>query len=329
MSGEEEPILTESLDRLILFPVQYRDIWDLYKQAQASNWTAEEVDLAGDVPHWKSLADSEKHFISHVLAFFASSDAIVNENLATRFMKEVQIPEARCFYGAQIAIENVHSEMYALMIETYVNDTAEKKKLFNAIKEIPCVTKKAEWALKWIYSNATFAIRLIAFAIVEGLFFSGSFCAIFWLKKRGLLPGLTLSNEFISRDEGMHYEHAGLLYSYLKAKPSKFEILELVKEAVAIENEFITVSLSVALLGMNASLMTQYIKYVADRILVDFGVGKYYMAQNPFEWMELVSLNGKSNFFERRPSEYAKANMKKSKDTSAPAPHVFSTNEDF
>ncbi len=324
-----EPILTESVSRLVLFPIQYKDIWELYKKAQASNWTAEEVDLGGDIPHWKSLTDSERHFISHVLAFFASSDAIVNENLATRFMKEVQIPEARCFYGAQIAIENVHSEMYALMIETYITDPVEKHKLFNAVSQIPCVAKKAEWALKWIYSNAIFAIRLVAFAVVEGLFFSGSFCSIFWLKKRGLLPGLTLSNEFISRDEGMHYEQAGLLFSYLIHKPSKLEILEIVKEAVAIEIEFIVVSLNVALLGMNAELMTQYIKYVADRILIDFGVGKYYMAQNPFEWMELVSLNGKANFFERRPSEYAKANMKKSKDANAPAPHVFSTNEDF
>jgi ribonucleoside-diphosphate reductase subunit M2 len=326
---EGEPILTVNPARFVLFPIQYQDIWDLYKAAQASNWTAEEVDLSQDVKEWVTLSVSEQHFLSHVLAFFASSDAIVNENLATRFMKEVQIPEARAFYGAQIAIENVHSEMYALMIETYIKDPTEKKKLFNAIQTIPCVAKKADWAMKWIDSNASFAIRLIAFAVVEGLFFSGSFCAIFWMKKRNLLPGLSLSNEFISRDEGMHYEHAGLVYSYLKNKPTKLEILELVKEAVAIEIEFITVSLSVSLLGMNAEMMITYIKYIADRILVDFGVGKYYLVQNPFVWMELIALNGKSNFFERRPSEYAKANMKKSKDASAPAPHVFSTNEDF
>lgn len=329
MEGGVEPILTVNPGRFILFPIQYQDIWDLYKKAQGSNWTAEEVDLAGDVKDWNLLSASEKHFISHVLAFFAASDFIVNENLATRFMKEVQIPEARAFYGAQIAIENVHAEMYALMIETYIKDTTEKQKLFNAIQTIPCVTKKAEWAMKWIDSNESFALRLIAFAVVEGLFFSGSFCAIFWMKSRNLLHGLSLSNEFIARDEGMHYEHAGLLYSHLQKKPSKFQILELVKEAVAIEIEFITVSLSVALLGMNAELMSTYIKYIADRILIDFGVGKYYMAQNPFVWMELVALNGKANFFERRPSEYAKANMKKSKDATAPAPHVFSTQEDF
>jgi len=283
----------------------------MYKKAEASFWTVEEVDLGQDIGEWKKLSDNEKHFVKHVLAFFAASDGIVNENLAQRFMGEVQVPEARAFYGFQIAIENIHSEMYSTLIETYISDTKDKARLFNAIETVPAVQKKANWALKWIDNdNSTFAERIVAFACVEGIFFSGSFCAIFWLKKRGLMPGLTFSNELISRDEGLHCDFACLLYSMLKfTKLDQQKIYDIIGEAVEIEKEFLVDALPVDLIGMNSKLMTQYIEFVADRLLVALGYNKLYRVQNPFDWMELISLSGKSNFFERRVGEYAKANI--------------------
>jgi ribonucleoside-diphosphate reductase subunit M2 len=282
----------------------------MYKKAEASFWTAEEIDLADDAKHWKALNDGEKRFITHVLAFFAASDGIVNENLAMNFSNEVQVSEARCFYGFQIAIENIHSEVYSLLIDTYVKDITEKAHLLNAIEEVPCVRKKALWALKWCNRDrASFAERLVAFAAVEGIFFSGSFCSIFWLKKRGLMPGLSFSNELISRDEGLHCDFACLLYSKLVNRLPEDRIFDMINEAVEIEKEFIRDALPVELIGMNSSLMSRYIEFCADRLLVAMGYNKKWKVQNPFDWMDMISLQGKTNFFERRVSEYAKAGV--------------------
>ncbi|MFM2375625.1 MAG: hypothetical protein RLZZ165_722 [Bacteroidota bacterium] len=319
-----EPLLTENKDRFVLFPIKHNEIWTMYKQAEASFWTAEEIDLAPDLADWVKLDDNERHFIKHVLAFFAASDGIVNENLAERFLHEVQVPEARCFYGFQIAIENIHSETYSLLIDTYIKDAKEKDMLFHALENVPCVAKKAQWALRWIGSQASFAERLVAFAAVEGIFFSGSFCSIFWLKKRGLMPGLTFSNELISRDEGLHCDFACLLYSMLEEKLEEWRIRELIVEAVAIEKEFIIDALPVSLIGMNASLMSQYIEFVADRLLVALGYSKAYGTSNPFDFMDLISLQGKTNFFEKRVAEYQKAGVMSNKEN-----HVFKLDEDF
>ncbi|KAK8241572.1 ribonucleotide reductase small subunit RnrA [Phyllosticta capitalensis] len=286
-------------------------IWQMYKKAEASFWTAEEIDLSKDLHDWnKRLNDDERFFISHVLAFFAASDGIVNENLVERFSSEVQIPEARCFYGFQIMMENIHSETYSLLIDTYISEPKQRNYLFNAIDNIPCIKKKADWALRWICDkNSTFASRLIAFAAVEGIFFSGSFASIFWLKKRGLMPGLTFSNELISRDEGMHTDFACLLFSHIKSKPSPETVERIITEAVEMEQEFLTDALPVALLGMNATLMCQYIEFVADRLLVALGNKKFYNSTNPFDFMENISLNGKTNFFEKRVGDYQKAGV--------------------
>ncbi|WP_341843351.1 ribonucleoside-diphosphate reductase small subunit [Chitinophaga caseinilytica] len=323
MNNENEILLKENKDRFVLLPINYPAIWEQYKRHEASFWTAEEIDLSGDLADWAKLNDGERHFISHVLAFFAASDGIVNENLAVNFMSEVQIPEARCFYGFQIMMENIHSETYALLIDTYVKDPAEKDRLFHAIETVPAVKKKAEWALRWI-ENGTFAQRLVAFAAVEGIFFSGSFCSIFWLKKRGLMPGLTFSNELISRDEGLHCEFACLLYSMLEGKLSEKEVHEIIADAVTIEKEFITEALPAALIGMNADLMKQYIEFVADRWLQALGASKLFNAANPFDFMEMISLQGKTNFFEKRVGDYQKAGVMGSKETQ-----TFSLDEDF
>ncbi|HPQ08064.1 MAG TPA: ribonucleoside-diphosphate reductase small subunit [Bacteroidia bacterium] len=303
-----EKILQENKDRFVLFPIQYHDIWEMYKKAESSFWTAEEIDLVQDLNDWNNkLNDNEKHFIKHVLAFFAASDGIVNENLAVNFLNEVQFPEARCFYGFQVMIENIHSETYSLLIDTYIKDSEEKNKLFHAIDTVPCVGKKAEWALKWI-ENGSFVERLIAFAAVEGIFFSGSFCSIFWLKKRGLMPGLSFSNELISRDEGLHCDFACLLYTkYIENKLSEEKVKQIITDAVSIEKEFVVDAIPVKLIGMNADLMCQYIEFVADRLLVALGYSKVYNATNPFDFMEMISLQGKTNFFEKRVSEYKKA----------------------
>jgi ribonucleoside-diphosphate reductase subunit M2 len=323
----EEPLLAENPQRFCMFPIKYPEIWEMYKKAEASFWTAEEVDLSEDTQHWEALTGDEKHFITHVLAFFAASDGIVLENLAGRFMKEVQVPEARAFYGFQIAIENIHSEMYSLLLETYVKDPKEKSHLFNAFETVPCVAKKADWALNWIESAESFAERIIAFACVEGIFFSGSFCAIFWLKKRGLMPGLTFSNELISRDEGLHCDFACLLYSLLNNKLSEDKVRKIVCDAVEIEREFVCDALPCDLVGMNSKLMSQYIDFVADRLLVALGCSKVYNAHNPFDWMELISLQGKTNFFEKRVGEYQKASVMS--NLSGNQTHVFSLDEDF
>ena len=301
-----DPILAPSNDRFILFPVRYQKIWELYKRQMAVFWTAEEIDLVPDLTDWAKLNKGEKHFISHVLSFFAASDGIVGENLSMRFYNDVQIPEARCFYGFQIAMENIHSEMYGLLIDTYIKDPQQKDKLFHAIDHLSCVKKKAHWALKWIESSASFAERLVAFAAVEGIFFSGSFCAIFWLKKRGLMPGLCTSNEFISRDEGLHCEFACLLHSTLQKNEQLEEekIQQIICSAVEIEKEFVTDALPVSLIGMNAKMMGQYIEFVADYWLEHLGASRIYNSKNPFDWMELISLEGKTNFFEKRVSEY-------------------------
>ncbi len=305
----------------------------MYRQQVACFWTVEEVDLGNDHKSWDTLTDDEKHFISHVLAFFAASDGIVNENLVVNFMKKVQVPEARCFYGFQIAMENIHSEMYSILIDTYIRDEKEKHRLFNSTETIPCIKKKAEWALKWLNdTTASFAAQLVAFAAVEGIFFSGSFCAIFWLKKRNLLPGLIQSNELISRDEGLHCDFACLLFSMIANKPTQATIRDIIASAVEIEKEFITVALSVALIGMNAALMAQYIEVCANRLFIALGGTEkiYPNAENPFPWMELISLNGKTNFFEKRVSEYSRAGvMKKSRDgTHIGGERVFKTDED-
>jgi len=322
-----EPLLDPSDERFCAFPIKYHDIWEMYKKAEASFWTAEELDLQEDMKHWVKLSKNEQHFIKHILAFFASSDGIVLENLAVRFMKDLQIPEARAFYGFQIMIESIHSEVYALLIDTYIKDPAEKDKLFHAIKTIPIVTKKAEWAMKWIGSERSFAERLIAFACVEGIFFSGSFCAIYWIKKRGLMPGLTFSNELISRDEGMHRDFACLLYSYLNAKLPDQTIVDIVTGAVTIEKEFVCDALPVELIGMNQTMMCEYIEFVADHLLASLGLPKYYNTANPFDWMELISLQGKTNFFEKRVGEYARAGVMDS--ITSTDNHVFKMDEDF
>jgi len=306
-----EHILQENKDRFVMFPLKYHDIWDMYKQAEHSFWTAEEIDLAQDLTDWnEKLNDNEKHFIKMVLAFFAASDGIVNENLAENFLKEVQYPEAKSFYGFQIAMENVHSETYSLLIDTYIKDSEEKDKLFHAIDNYPSIMKKADWALKWINSES-FAERLIAFAAVEGIFFSGSFCSIFWLKKRGLMPGLSFSNELISRDEGLHCEFACLLHNrYIQNKVSHERIKEIIISAVDIEREFITESLPVSLIGMNGKLMEQYIEFTADFWLQALGCQKVYNVENPFDFMDMISLQGKTNFFEKRVAEYQKVSDK-------------------
>ena len=326
LSNQEEPILKENKNRFVLFPIQHNDIWEFYKKAEASFWTAEEIDLSQDMKDWEAMTDNERHFIKHVLAFFAASDGIVNENLAENFVSEVQYTEAKFFYGFQIAIENIHSETYSLLIDTYVKDAKEKSSLFNAIDTMDCVKKKADWALRWI-DEGSYAERLIAFAAVEGIFFSGSFCSIFWLKKRGLMPGLTFSNELISRDEGLHCDFACLLYNnHLVNKLPEQTIIDIIADAVEIEKEFVTDSLPVNLIGMNAELMRQYIEFVADRLLSELGCKKIYNATNPFDFMEMISLQGKTNFFEKRVGDYQKAGvMKKDDDSTA----RFSLDEDF
>lgn len=321
---ENEPILKENKDRFVLFPIKHHDIWEMYKKAEASFWTAEEIDLSSDGQDWENkLSEDEKHFVKHVLAFFAASDGIVNENLAVNFMNEVQYPEARCFYGFQIMIENIHSETYSLLIDTYIKDPNEKDRLFNSIDTLPCVGKKAAWALKWIESES-FAERLIAFAAVEGIFFSGSFCSIFWLKKRGLMPGLTFSNELISRDEGLHCDFACLLYSQLENKLPEEKVKAIITNAVEIEKDFVSDALPVRLIGMNAEMMCQYIEFVADRLLLALGCSKAYNATNPFDFMELISLQGKTNFFEKRVAEYQKSGVMGKKEDN-----IFSLDEDF
>lgn len=323
----EEPILKENKDRFVLFPIRHHDIWKFYKQAEASFWTAEEIDLSHDLRDWANLNDGERHFITHVLAFFAASDGIVNENLAEHFVGEVQYTEAKFFYGFQIAIENIHSETYSLLIDTYVKDPREKDRLFHAIETMDCVKKKADWALRWI-DKGNFQERLIAFAAVEGIFFSGSFCSIFWLKKRGLMPGLSFSNELISRDEGLHCDFACHLYTkHVVNKLSEERIIEIIRDAVAIEQEFVTDAIPVNLIGMNAQLMRQYIEFVADRLLNELIGRKIYGVTNPFDFMEMISLRGKTNFFEKRVAEYQKAGVMKSTEKDE-APK-FSLNEDF
>ena len=308
-----EPLLVPDDNRFVMFPIKHNDIWEMYKKQIDCFWRAEEIDLTKDLTHWESLNQEEKYFISMILAFFAASDGIVLENLASRFMNDVQISEARAFYGFQIAMENIHSETYSLLIETYIKDKNEKDKLFNAITHYPCIKKKSDWAQKWIHDNrSSFATRLVAFACVEGIFFSGAFCSIFWLKKRGLMPGLCFSNELISRDEALHCEFAILLYSKLEKRLAKERIYEIIKEAVDIETEFICDALPCRLIGMNADLMTQYIKFVADRLVLQLGYKKIYDVANPFPWMEMISLEGKTNFFERYVSDYALANKSQS-----------------
>ncbi|KAG8831597.1 Ribonucleotide-diphosphate reductase (RNR), small subunit [Serendipita sp. 400] len=341
LDEKDEPLLKESQRRFVLFPIQYHEIWQMYKKAEASFWTAEEMDLSKDLHDWDNkLNDNERHFISHVLAFFAASDGIVNENLVERFSGEVQAAEARCFYGFQIMMENIHSETYSLLIDTYIKDPAQREFLFDAIENIPCIKRKADWALKWISDRrSTFGERLIAFAAVEGIFFSGSFAAIFWLKKRGLMPGLTFSNELISRDEGMHTDFACLLFGHLRKRPHPDTVKRIITEAVTIEQEFLTDALPVSLIGMNSVLMNQYIEFVADRLLVALGNEKVYNSPNPFDFMDMISLQGKTNFFEKRVSDYAKAGVNQSaaraKDdatTSADAATnkgLFNLDEDF
>lgn len=319
-----EPILRENKDRFVLFPIRHPSIWEMYKKAEASFWTAEEIDLSPDLIDWEmKLNDDEKYFIKHVLAFFAASDGIVNENLAVNFMNEVQYPEARCFYGFQIMIENIHSEAYSLLIDTYIQNSSEKDYLFHAIDTVPCVKKKAGWALRWI-DQGSFAERLVAFAAVEGIFFSGSFCAIFWLKKRGLMPGLSFANELISRDEGLHCDFACLLYKELQHPLPADTVQQIIRNAVEIEHEFVRDSLPVKLIGMNADLMCQYIEFVADRLLNALGVLKIYNASNPFDFMDMISIPGKTNFFERRVSEYQKSGVMAAKEECA-----FITTDDF
>ena len=325
MTKAIEPILTDNPNRFVLFPIEHDDIWKFYKKSEASFWTAEEIDLHQDLVDWGSrLNDDERHFIKHVLAFFAASDGIVNENLAENMVSEVQYTEAKFFYGFQIMMENIHSETYSLLIDTYINDVKEKDYLFNAIENLECVRKKADWALEWI-EDASFAERLIAFAAVEGIFFSGSFCSIFWLKKRGLMPGLAFSNELISRDEGMHCDFACLLYNkYIVNKLPVETVTKIIADAVEIEKEFVSDALPVNLIGMNSDLMCQYIEFVADRLLVALGCPKIFNAENPFPWMELISLQGKTNFFEKRVGDYQKAGVMANKDQQ-----IFSLDEDF
>tara|TARA_B100000927_G_C16474810_1_gene473002 strand:+ start:4024 stop:5001 length:978 start_codon:yes stop_codon:yes gene_type:complete len=308
----QEPLLEENPNRFVVFPIKDHDVWGLYKKMFDCMWRAEEIDLSKDMTHWNKLSDNERHFIKMVLAFFAASDGIVIENLGMRFLSEIQLPEARAAYGFQLMIENVHSETYSLLIDTYIKDDAEKKTLFEAIDNFPCIKKKADWAIKWINDKrSSFAARLVAFACVEGIFFSGSFCSIYWLKKRGLMPGLTFSNELISRDEGMHTDLAVMLFHKLNKKLNKQKIKEIVKEAVEIEKEFICDALPCRLIGMNSKLMSQYIEFVADRLLVQLGCTKEYKSENPFDFMEMISLEGKTNFFEKRVSDYSLSSDKK------------------
>ena len=326
MSTAIEPILEDNKDRFVIFPIQHHDLWQWYKTAEASFWTAEEIDLHADLVDWENkLNDNEKYFIKNILAFFAASDGIVNENLAENFVAEVQYTEAKFFYGFQIAIENIHSETYSLLIDTYIKDKEENNNLFNAIETLDCVKKKADWALNWI-DNGNFAERLVAFAAVEGIFFSGSFCSIFWLKKRGLMPGLSFSNELISRDEGLHCDFACLLYNnHLNNKLSKERVEEIITNAVEIEKEFILEALPVKLIGMNSELMSQYIEFVADRLLLELGNEKVYNVENPFDFMEMISLQGKTNFFEKRVGDYQKAGVMTANSEEA----KFSVDEDF
>jgi ribonucleoside-diphosphate reductase subunit M2 len=318
-----EPLLAPDDNRFVMFPIKYQDIWEMYKKQVDCFWRAEEIDLSKDLTHWETLNKDERYFISMILAFFAASDGIVLENLAMRFINDVQVSEARAFYGFQIAMENIHSQTYSLLIETYIKDKIEKDRLFHAIENYSCIKKKSDWAQKWIHDNrSSFATRLIAFACVEGIFFSGAFCSIFWLKKRGLMPGLTFSNELISRDEALHCEFAILLYNKLQHKLDKSRIHNIIKEAVEIEMEFICEALPCKLIGMNSELMSQYIKFVADRLCLQLGYKKIYNVTNPFDFMELISLDSKTNFFERRVDAYALAN-KKITDTD------FELTEDF
>ena len=321
----EEPILKENPNRFVLFPIQHNDIWEMYKKQEASIWTAEELDLSPDLVDWESkLNDDERFFIKHVLAFFAASDGIVNENLAENFLSEVQYTEAKFFYGFQVMMENIHSETYSLLIDTYIKDTKEKNYLFNAIETFEPVKKKADWAMRWI-DNGSYAERLISFAAVEGIFFSGSFCSIFWLKKRGLMPGLTFSNELISRDEGLHCDFACMLYNnHLVNKLPKEEVQKIIADAVEIEKEFVTESLPVRLIGMNSDLMSQYIEFVADRLLTELGNNKIYNTSNPFDFMDMINLQGKTNFFEKRVGEYQKAGVLNNENNT-----TFSLDSDF
>jgi ribonucleoside-diphosphate reductase beta chain len=330
MTHLPEPILTENKNRFVLFPIVHDDIWKFYKKAEASFWTAEEIDLASDLVDWNNkLNDNERHFVKHVLAFFAASDGIVNENLAENFLSEVQYTEAKFFYGFQIAMENVHSETYSLLIDTYIKDTAEKNGLFNAIDTMECVQKKANWALRWI-DQGSFAERLVAFAAVEGIFFSGSFCSIFWLKKRGLMKGLAKSNELISRDEGLHCDFACAIYNdHVVNKMTKQQVMEIIMDAVEIEKEFVTDALPVSLIGMNAKLMQQYIEFVADRLLNELGNDKVYNATNPFDFMDMISIQGKSNFFEERVSEYQKSGLLEGLNGGDTNSRVLNTDMDF
>ncbi|CBZ28311.1 ribonucleoside-diphosphate reductase small chain,putative [Leishmania mexicana MHOM/GT/2001/U1103] len=325
-NAEEEPLQQENPFRYVLFPIQYHDIWRKYKEQESCIWTVEEIDLGNDMKDWAALNDGERHFIKHVLAFFAGSDGIVVENLAQRFMSDVKVPEARAFYGFQLMMENIHSETYSVLLDTYITDSEEKLRLLHAIQTIPCIQRKAEWAVRWIGSSASFQERLIGFAAVEGIFFSGSFCALFWLKKRGLMPGLTFSNELISRDEGLHTDFACLLYnSHIKHKLPRERVLEIIVDAVNIEREFICDALPVRLIGMNAELMAQYIEFVADRLLVSLGEEKHYNSTQPFDFMEMISLQGKTNFFEKKVGEYQKAGVMSTEGTSK----KFSLSEDF
>ena len=320
---QAEPLLAPDDNRFVMFPIQHDDIWKMYQKQVDCFWRPEEIDLSKDLTNWESLNQDEQYFISMILAFFAASDGIVLENLASRFMRDVQLSEARAFYGFQIAMENIHSHTYSLLIETYIKDKEVKSKLFNAIENFPCIKKKSDWAQKWIHDNrSSFASRLIAFACVEGIFFSGAFCSIYWLKKRGLMPGLTFSNELISRDEALHCEFAVLLYSKLNKKLDQIRIHEIIKEAVEIESEFICDALPCRLIGMNSELMTQYIKFVADRLCVQLGYKKIYNVTNCFDWMQLISLEAKTNFFEKKTDAYALANKEKNED-------IFTLNDDF
>ena len=312
----DEILLKKNKNRFVLFPIKYNDIYEEYKKAESTFWTINEIDLSKDINDWDKLNNNEKYFIKNIIGFFAGSDGIIIENLALRFLNEIEIPEARSFYSYQIFNENIHSETYSLLIDTYIKDNEEKNKIFNSIENIPCIAKKASWAYKWIQNNeVNFATRLIAFAIVEGIFFSGSFCAIYWLKKRGLMPGLTFSNELISKDEGMHCHFACLLYSYIKNKLKKEIVYEIFKEAVEIEKEFITESIPCNMIGMNSIMMKQYIEFVSDRLLVQLGYSKIWNTENPFDFMELISLRPKSNFFELRVGEYAKSTISENSDT--------------
>jgi ribonucleoside-diphosphate reductase beta chain len=328
LKEQEEVLLKENESRYVLFPIEHDDIWQMYKKHEASFWTAEEIDLSQDYKDWEKLEEGEQHFLKMVIAFFAASDGIVLENLANRFLKEVQLPEARCFYGFQLAMENIHSETYSLLIDTYIRDPTEKARLFNAMEEIPSIKSKAEWAIKWIEGDVSFAERLVAFAAVEGIFFSGSFCSIFWMKKRGKMPGLTFSNELISRDEGLHCDFACLLFNMMEHKPSAETINEIILDAVEIEKSFVCDAIPVELIGMNSQLMSTYIEFCADRLLVALGQPKHFNVANPFEWMEMISLQGKTNFFEKRVAEYQKAGVMAGQEDDA-VNHGFTMDADF